>query len=277
MRAVFALVLILGVGLAGFAVKIAMERFEQYQTALDSQRNAIVPTTDVYVATRALRYGERLSTEDVRAIRWPADHVPFGAFTALEDIFPEGDDGLRTVLRTMELDEPLLLAKVTAPGEDAGVASRLEPGARAFALRIDVTSGVSGFLRPGDRVDVYWTGTGRDGDSVTRLIRSNVQILAIDQITDEQRNNPIIGRNMTIAAQPQEIAALTQAQASGTLTLALVGVGDETTTTEEIEVSRDSIIGQEREVAEVVEGPRICTVRHRRGADVVTQQVPCTN
>ena len=49
--------------------------------------------------------------------------------------------------------------KVTDPGEEAGVTSQLEPGMRAFALRVDVASGVSGFLRPGDRVDIYWTGS----------------------------------------------------------------------------------------------------------------------
>ena len=45
------------------------------------------------------------------------------------------------------------------PGQDAGVSSRLSKGMRAFAIRVDVATGVSGFLRPGDRVDVYWSGT----------------------------------------------------------------------------------------------------------------------
>jgi pilus assembly protein CpaB len=276
MRLVFGLVLILGIGLAGFAVKVAMERFEQYQTALAEQRDAIIPTTEVFVVTRALRYGERLSPEDVQAVRWPADFVPFGAFTNIADIFPEDQEGLRTVLRMMEQHEPLLASKVTGPGEDAGVASRLEAGTRAFTLQIDVVAGVSGFLRPGDRVDVYWTGNGRNGDSVTRLLRSGLQIMALDQTADEERNNPILARTITFAAQPEDIAALTQAQASGRLTLALLGIGDETIT-EPVEVSRDSIIGAPEEVAEIVEGPRVCTVRQRNGAEVAVIQVPCTN
>ena len=201
----------------------------KYQTAIAEQRDAIVPTTDVFVVTRQVRYGEPIRQGDVRAIRWPADHVPFGAFTSLEELFPSGSDEPRIALRVMEADEPVLISKVTAPGEDAGVASRLENGMRALALRVDVTSGVSGFLRPGDRVDVYWTGAGRDGDRITRLIRSNVQIIAIDQITDEDRNNPTVARTITVTAAPSDIGALTQAQASGSLTLALVGVSDETT------------------------------------------------
>ena len=59
----------------------------------------------------------------------------------------------------MEINEPILKIKVTEPGQDAGVSSRLERGMRAFAISVNVTSGVSGLLRPGDRVDVYWTGS----------------------------------------------------------------------------------------------------------------------
>lgn len=276
MRLVFALVLLLGIGLAGFAVKVAMDRFGQYQAALEQQRAAIVPTMDVFVATRELRYGERLAPEDVQAIRWPADYVPFGAFTTLEELFPADEDGLRTVLRVIEQHEPLLASKVTGPGEDAGVASRLQDGTRAFTLQIDVVAGVSGFLRPGDRVDVYWTGTGRNGDSVTRLIRASLQIMALDQTADGDRNNPIIARTITFAALPQDIAALTQAQASGRLTLALVGIDDETET-ETVEVSRDSLLGARDEVAAAPEAERICTVRQRNAGQLVVVQVPCTN
>lgn len=276
MRLVFGLVLLLGIGLAGFAVKIAMERFNEYQVALVQQREAIIETTPVFVVTRQLRYGERLAPGDVQVVRWPAEFVPFGAFASLEDIFPNGEEEQRTVLRTMEQHEPLLAGKVTRPGEDAGVASRLEQGTQAFTLQIDVVAGVSGFLRPGDRVDVYWTGTGRDGDSVTRLIRSSLEILALDQTADSDRNNPTIARTITFAARPTDIAALTQAQAAGRLTLALVGLNDDTAS-ETVQVSMDSLLGEREEVAAAPEGPRICTVRHRRGADVVEMQVPCTN
>lgn len=271
MRIVFGLVLIVGVALAGFAVYIAQDRFSQYQQALREQRDAIIETTEVYVVNTQLRYGQTLRPEHVQAILWPADHVPFGAFQTMEEIFPDGPDVPRTVLRVMERDEPILLSKVTAPGRDAGLASSLTDGNRAFALQVDVTSGVSGFLRPGDRVDVYWTGNSR-GQTVTRLIREAVQIIAIDQITDEDRNSPVVARTITIEAPPSEIAALTQAQTTGRLTLALVGVEDETEVGAEIEVALDDLLG-EREEAEAA--PRICTVRQRNGGQVTTVQVPC--
>jgi len=273
MRLVFAFVLLAGLGIAGFAVLAAKDRFDQYQAALEAQRNAVLPTTQVYVMSRPIRYGETLRPGDVTAIRWPAEHVPFGAFQSAADLFSNPNEP-RTVLRAMEQDEPVLISKVTEPGQDAGVASRLETGMRAIALRVDVASGVSGFLRPGDQVDVYWTGQGRDGDRVTRLIRSSVQIIAIDQIADEDRNNPTIARTITVSAHPEDVAALTQAQATGSLTLALVGVGD-STISDEIEVSTDALLGTEGPVE--ITRERVCTVRTRRAAEVVVIEVPCTN
>ncbi len=275
MRIVFILVLAVGVGLAGFAVSIAKDRFDQYQAALDEQQGAILPTTEIVVVSRQLAYGEQLTRDDVQVIRWPAEFVPFGSFSSIEDLFPEdGEEGVRTVIRTMEQHEPILLTKVTAPGEDAGVASRLAEGMRALSLSVNVNSGVSGFLRPGDRVDVYWTGRGRDGEGVTRLIRANVQIIAIDQIADEQRNSPTIARTITVTARPEDVAALTQAQSTGSLTLALVGVGDDSESGT-VEVSTSSLLGEIEEVA--AEGPEVCTVRRRVGNEVLIEQVTCVN
>ncbi len=274
MRVIFGLVLIVGVALAGFAVHVAQDRFAQYRAALANQSNAVIETTEVYVVNQQLRYGQRLEPDFVTAIPWPSEHVPFGAFTSMEELFPEGDEELRTVLRVMETNEPVLLSKVSAPGDDAGVASRLGRGMRAFALSVDVASGVSGFLRPGDRVDVYWTGDAR-GENVTRLIRANVQIIAVDQIADEDRNNPTIARTITIEAPPEEIAALAHAQSTGDLTLALVGVDDDTVISETVEINRDELLGLA--AVEEVEGPQVCTVRARRGGEVVITPVPCTN
>ena len=275
MRLIFGLVLIVGIGIAGFAVSVAKERFDQYQATLAQQRDAIVPTTDVFVVTRQVRYGDYLTQGDVQAIRWPTEHVPMGAYTRLEDLFPPDAAAPRTVLRVMERNEPVLSVKVSQPGEDAGVASRLGEGMRAIALQVDVTSGVAGFIRPGDRVDVYWTGGGREGGSVTRLIQPGVQIIAIDQETDEDRNSPTLARTITVSAPPDEVARLTQAQATGSLTLALVGVRDETVSGE-VEVSTDNLLG-EAEVVAAEEAPQVCTVRNRRGAEVVIMQVPCTS
>ncbi|WP_380057088.1 Flp pilus assembly protein CpaB [Falsihalocynthiibacter sp. SS001] len=279
MRLIFVLVLMLGLGLAGFAVYTAKGFIETKENQLAQERAAaakIVPTKDVYVTTRRVEYGEKLTEKDIKTIAWPENAIPEGAFTSHEEFFSKGDDVLRTVLRTMENGEPVMEVKVTGPGEDAGLTSRLGKGMRAFAIRVDVTTGVSGFLRPGDRVDIYWSGSINRKD-VTRLIDTNVPLIAVDQTANSDRSSAAIARNVTVEVSPVQVAALAQAQATGRLSLSLVGAQDDTIVEAGIEVDQTELLGiREQEVIEVQEDP-VCTIRTRRGAEVVEIPIQCTN
>jgi pilus assembly protein CpaB len=177
-----------------------------------------------------------------------------------------------------------MAAKVTEPGADTGLTSQLERGSRAFAIRVDVSSGVSGFLRPGDRVDVYWTGRinrgGNDradtGD-VTKLIEAGVKIIAIDQSAGGERSEAAIANTVTVAVQPYQVAALAQAQSTGDLSLSLVGAEDDTVAGE-IEVDQRRLLGLTEETVKVeTTTEKVCTIRTRRGAEVVEIPIPCTN
>lgn len=284
MRMVFGLVLLLGIALAGGAVYMANNYIGAYQAQLAQERASRVPPIelrDIYVATRALRYGDPLTEDAVAAAKWPVTSVPEGAFFTKEEVFSKGSE-LRVVLRAIEKGEPLLAVKVTEPGEDAGLTARLEKGMRAFAINVDVSSGVSGFLRPGDHVDVYWTGrsigNGRqEAREITRLIQERVKLIAVDQLADFDSTSANIARTVTVTVTPQEVARLAQAQMSGRLTLALVGAGDDSVA-ETVDVDQRRLLGvaEESDVA-AVEEEEICTIRTRRGAEVVNIPIPCTN
>ena len=284
MRMVFGLVLLVGIGLAGFAVYMAQGYISQYQTALAQERAARekqVKLTDVYVAARPLKYGEQLKLEDAKLIKWPEEFLPEGTFATEEALLPGGAEEFRTVVRAMEANEPLLAVKLTEPGQDAGITSRLSRGMRAFAINVDVSSGVSGFLRPGDRVDVYWTGStgqSRDARKVTKLIEANVRLIAIDQTADEDRYSPVIARTVTVEASPQQVAALAQAQSTGQLSLSLVGAQDDTTA-EAVEINQRQLLGipEEEQVVEKKAETQVCTIRTRKGSDVIEIPIPCTN
>jgi pilus assembly protein CpaB len=282
MRMVFGLVLVLGVGLAGLAVYMARGYFSTYQNELARQRamnSEIVETSEVFVLTRRIRYGERIRLSDVRPVKWPANAVPAGSFPSMDMLFPKGPDKLRTALRTMESGEAVLMMKVTSPGADAGITSRLSKGMRAFTIKVDVTSGVSGFLRPGDKVDVYWTGQVRNARSngdVTKLIEPGVHLVAVDQSSDDDRNGPSIARTVTVEASPRQVAALAQAQATGRLSLSLVGA-DDNTISGPIQVNQDQLLGIKAAEVAVVQQQRVCTIKTRRGAEVVMIPIPCTN
>jgi len=263
-------------GLAGFAVYMAQGRFNEYQSVLDSQEKALannVKLVRVFVSTGPLRYGQKLSKEDVRIAAWPENAIPEGAFTDPAVLFDQDDKKLRTVLRAMEKDEAILAVKVTEPGQDAGVSSRLSSGMRAFTISVDVASGVSGFLRPGDKVDVYWSGRSGRRD-VTKLILEGIKLIAIDQIADEDRNSPVVARTVTAEVSPEVVGALAQAQSTGRLLLSLRGAEDETTTGN-FEIDQDQLLGVKEEVVEELVQKRVCTIKTRKGATVVEIPVTC--
>ncbi|MCF6445004.1 Flp pilus assembly protein CpaB [Nereida sp. MMG025] len=288
MRMVFALVLLLGLGLAGFAVHVAQGYVSQQRAELEAQREAaskIVPTDVVFITTRAVRYGEPLQKDDMKPILWPVEAIPEGAFTDQDVLFPKGFDVPRVALRAMEKGEAVLEVKVTDAGADAGITSRLSPGMRAFAINVNAQSGVSGFLRPNDRVDVYWSGNvqgatnsrnePRDG-RITKLIQTGLKLIAIDQSADMDRTGAQIAGTVTVEATPQQVALLTQAQATGDLSLSLVGSNDDTEVAA-FEVNQNELLGITPQEIQEVQKDRVCTIRTRKGAEVIEIPIPCTN
>lgn len=253
MRMVFLLVLALGIGLAGFAVYVVSNQFEtrDQQLArmqqLQQQAKPQIELVDVVVAADDIAYGDVLRRSDLKTVPWPAEFQPDGVFSSIDTLFgieAEGDEPeRRIVLRAVDVNEPITVKKITGFGLDAGVAALLAEGQRAFTIRVDVASGVSGFLNPGDRIDVFWTG--RDGRrSVTRLIIESMRLIAVDQTADQDRNRPIIARTITVEATPQQAAVLAQAQSTGKLTLSLRGISD-TSERGLVEVNQNDIIGRE--------------------------------
>ena len=113
------------------------------------------PFVEVYVAKEPLAYGAAITKESVQKVLVPKNAMPEGFFADEAALFPGEYARPRYVVRQLDKMEPILAAKVTEPGEDVGLTARLAKGMRAFAIKVDVASGVSGFLKPNDNVDIY--------------------------------------------------------------------------------------------------------------------------
>ena len=278
MRAMFGLVLVAGVGLAGAAVYMAKGYISKTETGLQKELAIKAQTgglVEVYVVKKSVDYGDPLTKDDVQRSYLPKNTLPEATFGDIALLFPEDNSEPRYVLRPMEKFEPILAIKVTEPGEQAGLTGALEKGMRAFAIKVEAAD----FLQPGDRVDIYWTGaTESSTGEITRLIESTMKILAVDRNGKSQSSDGSIqNRTMTVAATPEQVARLAQAQATGRLVMSLVGVGDDTETGK-IEVDTGSMLGITEAAAPVaVEAEKVCTIRTRKGADVVEIPIPCTN
>lgn len=283
MRMIFGVVLLIGIALAGGAVHMTQKYVNQHKAALQqaqAEKGPVVPTVPVIVANRKLSYGDEITLKDLAIAQWPQNALPAGTFQTVEDLFPKDKPGARFVMRATEKFEAVLAVKITEPGKEVGLKSRLKDGQSAFTIKVDVTSGVSGFLRPGDHVDVYWTGksAGSTGSArtVTRLIESAVKIIAIDQSSNEEVKTTSIARTVTVAVTQLQGASLTQAQSTGRLNLSLVGQRDENIA-QFIEVDQKQLLGIEeaQPVAQKVE-KKVCTIRMRKGGETLNMPIPCS-
>lgn len=112
---------------------------------------------------------------------------------------------------------------------------------------------------------------------MTRLIQTNIELIAVDQSAGSELTGATIARTVTVTARPEQVAALAQAQSTGRLSLALVGTEDDTVASL-VEVDQRSLLGlSEAEAPIRAEEPRVCTIRNRRGAEVVEIPIPCAD
>ena len=183
--------------------------------------------TRIAVMNRDLPSGSTLSPTDIRLVRWPKESVPTGAFDNLEAIFSGVKSANERVsLVAMAAGEPVLRSKVSGLGARPILSSLVGEGMRAVSIKIDDVSGVSGFILPGDRVDVMLTRHlgNSSGNLVTDIILQNIKVLGIDQLAATNSDKPVVGRTATVEVSPEQAGKLVLAQQAGTLSLALRNV-----------------------------------------------------
>jgi pilus assembly protein CpaB len=181
----------------------------------------------VVVAGQDLAFGTPLAQQNLRLANWPANSVPVGAFTSIETAMRGG----RVALRPIVIGEPVLASKVSGADGRATLSANLPVGKLAFAVPINDVSGVGGFARPGDRVDVLLTrpipgSSTASTDKMTDVILEAVPVLGIDQVSDESQTKPTVSKTATLEVDSLGAQKLALAIQLGTLSLALRNVAD---------------------------------------------------
>ena len=211
-----------------------------------------VEFSSIVVAAEPMRYGTLIDPGMLKELPWPKDDLPKGAFSNIDDLLSGGE---RVALTAIDINEPILVTKVTDPNERATLSRRIEDGMRAVTIRVDDISGVAGFVVPGDRVDVALTRTFKidknnanaDGDVApleispagdrtftgdpdsfvaATVVLADVKVLSIDQIADERQSDPVIVRAVTLEVDSLGAKSLAAAQNAGSLSLILRRAGD---------------------------------------------------
>ena len=179
----------------------------------------------IVVASKALDYGDHISPADLRVVRWPADAVPEGSFSKVEDLAGPGED--RVVLRPMEANEPVLANKVSGNGGKSSLSSVIEADKRAVTIHVNDATGVAGLVRPGDHVDILLThadgvpGAAAPLSAKIEVLLQDVLVRAIDQDTSDHKDAGANIKAVTVEVTPRDAQKLTLAASIGTLSLTL--------------------------------------------------------
>jgi pilus assembly protein CpaB len=190
------------------------------QVAQNSSKN-FVP---VVVSATDLTFGTKLDRAQLRVVRYPKESVPVGAFSDIDSVAGQ------TCKIFLAGREPITATKLSSRG--GGLSMLVRHGMRATSLEVNQVSGVSGFVLPGDRVDVLATVDGRSSneEAQTRTILQNAEVLASGQKTAQQDNKPITVQAVTILVDPYGAEKLALALHEGQLHLVLRNPEDGDTT-----------------------------------------------
>lgn len=213
-----------------------------------------VPTLEVVTSTADLPWGTVIEATHLKLSRFPSDAIPEGAVRKIEDAVG------RTSRDNLARGELLLAGRLTEPGVGRGLPPLIPKGMRTVSIQTpNVSSGVTGFVMPGNKVDVVLTmhGSGHEdlsGGGRTITLLQNVTVLAVDQNIEAPSENMMDLKQMrtvTLVVTPQQAQELDLGQNKGILRLTLRNpLDDQLTDVSQVTVS--SLTSEHRDLQDSV-------------------------
>lgn len=194
----------------------------EWQRLAENYKNPI----EVVVASKDLTEGTTIEAAQLKMASIPDRFVQPYATRSPQDLL-----GKVTVAPIAE-GEQILLNKLRRPEQvpiGATLSALTPKGKRAVTIGVDAMSGVGGFVRPGDTVDLLWSfklpgGGGQEGQVVTMALFQDVPVLAVGREMLGQAKQAAETANeyaVTLAMTPQETSFLLFAREQGRIQLSL--------------------------------------------------------
>jgi pilus assembly protein CpaB len=235
MRARTLILLIVALVLAGGTTMMA-------RVWLASQRSAPaeasplampMPAKSVLIARSQIQRGQLLKPDDFSWEPWPEGGIDKN-YVVIGTKTPEAFAGW-VARNPISAGEPITEAKIIAPGNRGYLAAVLRPGKRAVSVPVSTTSGISGFVFPGDQVDLIVTYTvqemPRSGQTqagpllehkVSETVLRDIRVIAIDQKLDAKAGEANANlKTATLELTPKETEIVALASEMGKLSLSL--------------------------------------------------------
>ena len=218
----------------------------------------------ITVAAFEIKLGTVLTAELLKTRPYMKESLPQGYFPN-----PAAAVG-RVALYPIQVNEPITESKLAPVNVKAGgMAAVVAPKKRAMAVKVDKVIGISGFIRPGHRVDVLVSLDKSEEDKVpntiTKIVLENILVLAAGPDIEEaegKKEKPVTVDVITLEVTPEEGEKLALAATEGKLQLALRNYTDtEDVKTRGTTLSR--LLASYSEAAPAASAPGVRPVRTR--------------
>ena len=233
------LAIVLARGFINTAVNTQYEQ-ARVEAVKAPKQSAKLKTVPVMVADMTLTPGMPLTEQTVNLVQFPAKSVPEGSYKSYGALFLDPNNP-SVVLTQIAQGEPILGFKLSAPGGRASLSAQLGDNMRAVSIRVNDVSGVAGFVRPDDYVDVLLTreiepvsikryakqkpGGGNKAVFLSEILLQDIKVLGTDQISGTGSDAPKLAKTITLEVRPEQAQKLALGKSVGTLSLALRSAG----------------------------------------------------
>ncbi len=196
--------LVLALSVAGISAYL-IQNYSTPEAISELEKKAEPIKNQILVATRELQPGDILNADSMSWRPWPEESLHESYISVEQD--DQKDERFKAVVdsvvrRPIQTGEPILAAKIFKTETAGFMAGLLDKDMRAVSVGVDPKTSVSGFILPGDRVDVLVVNNKfkevlpkdrkkKDADEVLKpmiimntaaeTILRNILVLAIDQ------------------------------------------------------------------------------------------------
>jgi pilus assembly protein CpaB len=190
------------------------------------------PSKSVLIARNPIQRGQILRPDDFSWEPWPEGGIDKN-YIVIGTKTPETFSGWVARL-PIAAGEPLTEAKIISPSNRGFLAAVLHPGMRAISVPVSLTSGISGFVFPGDRVDLIVTYAVQDrpqpgqanagallDHKISETILRDLRVIAIDQKLDSKAGEAVVAKTATFEVSPKESEIIALSNEMGKLSLSL--------------------------------------------------------
>lgn len=181
-------------------------------------------TVNVVVAVTDLSWGAVIKPEMVKTVPFLKGSLTSGFFSDTAAVSG------RVILTPVKADEPIFESRLAPTNiTQGGVAAVISENKRAMGVKVDKVQGVSGFIHPGNRVDVVATFRPRNSQiPVTMTVLENIPVLATGTETQikSKQEKPVEVDVITLEVSAEEAEVLGLASAEGKIQLALRNFSD---------------------------------------------------